>query len=105
MSSESKDVIYYLRNYKKVAEKVKNIIHKFDPTARIYVFGSVVRGEYTAASDIDILVVTDRLDKKYDMMTEVYHKVDGPIELHVTTEETMQRWYLKFIREDEIEEI
>ncbi|RLE53448.1 MAG: nucleotidyltransferase domain-containing protein, partial [Candidatus Methanomethylicota archaeon] len=38
-----------------VAEKVKNIIVKFDPNAEVYVFGSTVEGKITGASDIDIL--------------------------------------------------
>lgn len=49
-----------MRNYREVAKKVGSIVERFDPEARVYVFGSVVRGNYTAASDIDILVVTTK---------------------------------------------
>ena len=53
-----------LRNYREVALKVKEIVRKFDPEARVFVFGSVVKGKITAASDIDILIITKRVDKK-----------------------------------------
>ena len=48
----------YLKRGREVAEFVKEVITAYDPGAEVYLFGSVVRGDYTAASDIDILVVT-----------------------------------------------
>ncbi|MFQ3364520.1 MAG: putative nucleotidyltransferase, partial [Candidatus Azotimanducaceae bacterium] len=30
----------------------------------LYIFGSAVRGEVTKNSDIDVLVITDRVEKK-----------------------------------------
>jgi predicted nucleotidyltransferase len=65
------NVLYYFKNYE-VAGRVKSIIRRFDPNARVYVFGSVVRGEYTALSDIDILAVISNLDLKYNIMVTVY---------------------------------
>ena len=98
-------VLEMLRNYRLVARHVKEIVHRFDPKARVYVFGSVVRGEYTGASDIDILVVTERIDLKYDMMVEVYRSVEAPVELHIVTGEQLEKWYRRFIKPDEIEEV
>ncbi len=94
-----------LKNYRKVAHLVKKIVKKFDPNAKIFVFGSVVKGKITAASDIDILIVTERIDLKYDMMVEVFRLIDAPIELHIVNEEKFKRWYLRFISYDELEEI
>jgi predicted nucleotidyltransferase len=51
---------------------VKDIVLKLDPKAKVYVFGSVVRGDYTASSDIDILVVTSDIKLKYELMVAVY---------------------------------
>lgn len=73
------NVLYYFKNYLEVAERVKSIIWRFDPNARVYVFGSVVRGEYTALSDIDILAVISNLDLKYNIMVTVYSEVDAPV--------------------------
>ncbi len=53
MSRSYEDTLLeYLQNYMKIARKVKEIVKKVDPNARVYVFGSVVKGKYTAASDI-----------------------------------------------------
>lgn len=64
MSTRYKSSLEYLRNYREVAKKVGSMVERFDPEARVYVFGSVVRGNYTAASDIDILVVTTKIKLK-----------------------------------------
>jgi len=98
-------IMEYLKNYMYVAHKVKEIIRKTDPDAKIYVFGSVVKGKYTASSDIDILVVTKDIKKKDQMKVNVYKEIDAPIELHIVTSEKFYTWYKKFIKTDEIIEI
>ena len=105
MSSQRRPDLYYLRNYLEVAKRVKGVVHSIDPNARVYVFGSVVRGDYTASSDIDLLVVTSNSKLKYDIMVAVYKEVDAPVELHVTTPEVFERWYKKFVRPEEMREV
>jgi len=96
----------YLRNYRSVAGKVKEIVVRIDPNAKGYVFGSVVRGRYTALSDIDILVVTEKISLKYDMMVAVYKELlDALIQLHAATPEAYERWYKRFIQPGEIIEV
>lgn len=51
-----------------------------------------MRGDFTGASDIDILVVTEKVDRKYDMMVRVYR-------------EGYERWYKRFIDEGACEDI
>lgn len=95
-----------MRNYREVAKKVGSIVERFDPEARVYVFGSVVRGNYTAASDIDILVVTTKINLKYELMVAVYREfIDAPIELHVVTPDLYDKWYKRFIKPEEIVEV
>jgi len=96
---------YYLRNYLEVAERVKRIVLSIDPEARVYVFGSVVRGDFTASSDIDLLVVTRNVKLKYDIMVSVYREVEAPVELHVTTPELFERWYRRFVKPEELREV
>ncbi len=91
-----------LKNYRGILQRVKEIIHRIDPSAEIYVFGSVVEGKYTGASDIDVLVITDKIEEKYDIMVNVYKEVDAPIELHIVSREQFKRWYSRFIRENEM---
>jgi len=92
----------YLKNYMRVAYEVKRIIEGIDPKAEVYVFGSVVREKYTAASDIDILVVTKKIEEKNRIMVEVYKKVKAPVELHITTPKQFSTWYKRFINPQEI---
>ncbi len=106
MSTQYRSNLEYLKNYRAVAERVKEIVKLLDPGARIYVFGSVVRGLYTASSDIDILIVTENINLKYDIMVAVYRElIDAPIQLHVVTPELYKKWYKRFIKPDEILEI
>ncbi|MCS7098122.1 MAG: nucleotidyltransferase domain-containing protein [Candidatus Methanomethyliaceae archaeon] len=93
------------RDYLEIAKKVKEIVLSIDPNARIYIFGSVVRGTSTAASDIDILIVTKIIDQKYEIMVNVYKNVDENVELHVVTEEDLERWYKRFIPNEELIEV
>lgn len=85
-----------------IAKKVKEIVKTVDPLARIYLFGSAARGELTALSDIDILVLTERLDLKYEIMVKIYKNVKEPVELHVINEESLEKWYKKFIQPEEL---
>ena len=98
-------VLEYLRNYREVAERVRDIVRGVDPEAKVYVFGSVVEGRYTALSDIDILIITSNIDKKYEIMVKVYSSIEAPVELHITTEELFKRWYKRFINKNLLVEI
>ncbi|MGP3703639.1 MAG: nucleotidyltransferase domain-containing protein [Candidatus Bathyarchaeota archaeon] len=101
MTSKNKDH----KDHLKVAERVKKIVHSIDPHARVFVFGSVVRGTATATSDIDILVATKMIKQKYDIMVKVYKTVEENVELHVVTEEILERWYKRFIPDKELVEV
>ncbi|MGB9727366.1 MAG: nucleotidyltransferase domain-containing protein, partial [Nitrososphaeria archaeon] len=46
----------YLKRSMEIAYEVKKIIKEIDSNAKVFVFGSTVRGNYTASSDIDMLV-------------------------------------------------
>jgi len=86
LSTQYKSNLEYLKSYRAVAERVKEIVKSLDPSAKTYVFGSVVRGLYTASSDIDILIVTENINLKYDIIVAVYRElIDAPIQLHVVT--------------------
>ncbi len=104
MSSEYEvRVLQYLRDYMRVAKRVKEVVKRIDPEARVFVFGSAVTGKYTGASDIDILVITKELRRKYDIMVEAYRSTEAPVELHVVTEEQFLRWYKRFVGDSIVE--
>ncbi len=101
----NRNVLSHLKDYLRIAKKVKEIIKDFDQDAKIYVFGSVVKGKYTACSDIDILVITNNMKNKYEMMTAVYSKIEAPVELHIVNNKLFKKWYRRFIDDDELIEI
>ena len=88
-----------LENYMEVARKVKEIVKSTWPDANVYVFGSVVEGRYTAASDIDILILVDRYDKDeaYRVKALIYEAIDAPVEVHLATDREFETWYSRFI--------
>lgn len=99
------NILNMLKNYREIVKEVKGVVKEIDPSAEVYVFGSVVRGTYTAASDIDVLVIVKDISKKYKIMVEVYRRIDAPIELHVVTSTMFERWYKRFIPENELVKI
>jgi predicted nucleotidyltransferase len=105
----AKKRIKYINNYVKVARKVKKIIHHVCKEAKVYIFGSVVKGKRTASSDIDLLVVlpfSPSLEIRSQLMAEVFMKFpDAPIELHITDDRGYKNWYAKFLNEKELVEV
>lgn len=97
-----------LKNYKAIAKEVKKLVLKHWPNSKVYVFGSVIKGRYTAASDIDILVVLEKnvsKNEEYKVKAEVYKSTEAPIELHITSIEKFEHWYKRFIKEGELVEV
>lgn len=95
----------YLKNFREIAERVKEIARSVDPEIKVFIFGSVISGRCTALSDIDILIVVRNLNRKYEIMTRVYKEIEAPVELHVTTKKLFEKWYKRFIDPSEIVEI
>jgi len=96
----------YFLNFKKYAIEIKNILKNYLSEFEVYVFGSVVRGDYSPGlSDIDIAVVSDEFKNRqkklevYDILFEKFFHT--PFEFHLLTKD---RWkfYLRFIKNDYI---
>ncbi|MFW6194351.1 MAG: nucleotidyltransferase domain-containing protein [Halobacteriota archaeon] len=49
----------YFENYAEYAKLIKELAEDLLGNAEVYVFGSVVEGKSTPASDIDILIVSE----------------------------------------------
>ncbi len=86
-----------LRNYQEVLKQLKILVRGIDPEARIIFFGSVLRGDYTASSDIDIIVMPSDMAFKDKITLAVWRSLDAPVELHIITKEQFEEWYLRFI--------
>ena len=84
------------RDYIKYAKEIKEIAKEFYGDVRLFVFGSVIRGDYNFMhSDIDIAVITDRKDGIYEFKAKVA-KISDVFEVHVM-DERMWEFYKRFI--------
>ena len=103
----SKEYSEIVENWRYWAKRVKDVIKKYLSDAKVYVFGSVVEGRYTGASDIDILIVSkdaprSRRDRiKLQLLIEdalgLNFPRPNPLELHIVTPEEAE-WYFKRLR-------
>lgn len=73
---------------------------------KVLIFGSVVKGNFSPQSDIDILIVSDKLSFNWEenriVRTEIKPKVDpfAPFQIHLARPEEFESWYKKFIKDD-----
>ncbi|RLF98119.1 MAG: nucleotidyltransferase domain-containing protein [Thaumarchaeota archaeon] len=92
----------FFEDFLRYAEKVKEVVRRRDPNARIIVFGSVVRGDVRPDSDIDLLIITDlaeKLDERIKLRMEIMRILGegSPFEIHIITAEEYENWYRRFI--------
>ena len=97
----------YFKNYPAWSRKIKNEAKDLLGPNRVFIFGSVLQSERTGwpAEDIDILIVSSRLDSvdhKREIRTKIWQKVgiNSPFELHLTTPDQYENWYRSIIGPD-----
>jgi len=86
--------------YVAYASRVKQAAARFLKSYEVYVFGSVVKGDYhVMLSDIDIAVVTDEPVDTATLKAAIEDelRIPGLFQIHVVTRRTWRNWYLKFI--------
>ncbi|MEM2297025.1 MAG: nucleotidyltransferase domain-containing protein [Ignisphaera sp.] len=104
----AKELERFFRNLQSILSSVKRDIEKVEPRSKVYLFGSVARGWYTYASDVDILVVLENLGCVDVDALKIYIKSryrGYPIELHIVDRQTFEKWYKRFIKPEELIEI
>lgn len=93
------EMLHQWRKYaQKIAEASSNILGE---DVDVHVFGSVVKGEATAASDIDILIVTNRTinslteRNRLGMMIEEIAGLPQvhPFEIHIVTKDEAEPYF------------
>ena len=100
MIENAKKRLYYLYHYRDYARIIKKKVLSYFPDARVIVFGSVIDGNVTANSDIDILIVIDERDyaKEAEVRSEIIKDMfDVPFELHFASRDQFEKWYKRFI--------
>lgn len=81
-----------LKDWRQWAEKVAYAAGEIPPQSELYVLGSVVRGNYTGGSDIDLLIVSDMVPeallKRAEVKSSIEDLADLPevhhIQIHLT---------------------
>jgi len=84
----------YFENYMHYARLVKEAVG-----GEVFVFGSVVEGKHTMASDIDLLVVLDSIKKRDKILMKI-NEVLGefhPFQIYLVTRKEFE-WYKRFIK-------
>lgn len=96
----SKERRKYFQNYKHYARLIKDAVNLKD--VEVIVFGSILKGEYTMASDIDILIISDNIPQGLDERARILCKINDvlgylhPFELHLVTKKESE-WYKKLV--------
>lgn len=80
-----------IRDWRRWVEEIARIIEDIAPDARIYVVGSIARGDYIASSDVDILVVSQNIPERVTERAGIKALVEErlglpyyhPFEIHV----------------------
>ena len=92
--SRFKDVLAWRQHVPLLLKAVR----KFLPDARIYVFGSALRDELTANSDVDVLVISKMIKgaKRHRIAVAIEEELENPsiFEMHLVNSDEMD-WYMR----------
>lgn len=104
MKAERKE---FFANYKAYCEKIKKMVKSVCKDAEVFVFGSVLKGDYSVGlSDIDVAIVSETFKnrkeklKVLDILLEEFFF--SPFEFHVLTKKEWE-FYKRFI--DKMEKV
>ena len=102
------------KNIKDILVKVKEVSEEVlkDENVKVILFGSTARGDFDTFSDIDVLVVSEKVEDTADDVIEKSAKIKvklrerigelaSPLEIHVASNELFERWYKRFLCRDE----
>ncbi|MEM4281736.1 MAG: nucleotidyltransferase domain-containing protein [Candidatus Caldarchaeum sp.] len=95
-----------VRQWRKYVREIARAVSNVLPDAKVYVFGSVVKGEAVGGSDVDILVVSqhtpasnlERARVKLRIEEEAGLPLYHPFEIHLVDEEEAE-WYYRRVKE------
>ncbi len=97
----------YFENIDFYSRKIKRIAKKFlGDDVKVILFGSIVKGNWGPNSDIDVLIVSDKLSSNWIknrwLRTKIKSSIDpfSPFQIHLARREDYENWYKKFIKED-----
>nr|WP_276321780.1 nucleotidyltransferase domain-containing protein [Saccharolobus shibatae] len=90
------------RNWRRVAERVKEIGMKYGKVNKVIVFGSVIEDKITGSSDLDIVVFydekigdNDKIKRTLEILNELQEDIIY-VDLKVLRKDE-ENWFLKFV--------
>lgn len=89
-----------MKKANKIAQEIKSLVHKKDPNAKIFIYGSRARGDAKGESDWDILILLSQ-DK---ITSQIENDITDPLyDLEFETGEVIspmvyseKEWYTKY---------
>jgi len=96
-----RDRFEHLRRWREYALKVAKAAEDILGDVRVYVIGGVAEGRTTVFSDIDILIVAEKIPRdKKRLYVEILERAidayglpwDAPVELHIVEERDVERY-------------
>ena len=83
------------REWRPLAEAVAEAAEKLLGECEVYVFGSVAEGRQTAASDVDVLIIAEKLPQKPSERRTLKIRIEDeanlpeyhPVQIHLITKE------------------
>lgn len=83
-------------------EQIEEIVKRYAPAAKVFVFGSFVEGTWTPSSDIDLLIVTQglSLEERRQMRGELIKAfgLSSPLEFHIIADDDLLKLYRRRAR-------
>ena len=58
--------VEFFRNAFRLAKEVKERARKIFDDCEVFIVGSFARGEHTLSSDLDVLIVSEKIPEKFD---------------------------------------
>jgi predicted nucleotidyltransferase len=99
----------YRKNYKEYAYEIKEMAleHFGSNFMKLLVFGSMVKGNYRADSDIDIAIILRESMNEFErakFVSLINKKFKlNPFEIHIISIDVWEKWYKNFVKSDFIE--
>ena len=95
-----KKINFFLKLIKERARKI------LGEDTKVFIFGSYLKKNFKLLSDIDILIVSDKIPEDPYEITKIKVKIirdfkpGHPFEIHLTNYKNFNNWYKRFIKED-----
>jgi predicted nucleotidyltransferase len=95
----------YLDNYMSYVKIIKEKAKKLLNDAEVYVFGSIVRGNYNPMSDVDVMIVSEKIPDNIIEQAKIKAKIledfePGIFQIHLVKPFEYENWYKRFVKND-----